>query len=67
MRRHRVGVLADREDVLPGTTVAIMRRLRPREVLTRTDAWQRVREQPAGRADRKLLSRLPLHRDRHRS
>jgi hypothetical protein len=63
-----VGVSADREDVLTGTTVAIMRRLRPREVLTRsTDAWQRVCEQPAGRADRKLLSRLPLHRDRHRS
>jgi hypothetical protein len=62
-----VEVFADREDVLTGTAVAIMRRLRPREVLTRTDAWQRVREQPAGRADRKLLRRLPLHQVRHRS
>jgi hypothetical protein len=64
---RRASDMVDREEVLTGSTVAIMRRLRPREVLTRTEAWQRVRERPAGRAAREVVRRLPVHRARHRS
>jgi hypothetical protein len=59
--------LVDREEILTGATVVIMRRLRPREVVTRTGAWQRLRDQPIGQALRELVRRLPLHRARHRS